>query len=251
MLGTIGSGNHFAELQRVEKVFCKERFCNLGLDKKKLFLLVHSGSRGIGETLLRNHTEKYGAGGLEATDTTAKRYLAIHDFGIKWAKCNRTLIAKRFTKQLTTDCAPVLDLCHNNVERVQLKGQTGWLHRKGAAPSDQGMLVIPGSRGSLSYLVIPVGDQTANLWSLAHGAGRKWNRKSCKSRLKSQFPAKSLSHTDLGSVVICYDNELLYEEAPQAYKNIDHVINDMKNEGLIEIIATFRPILTYKRRKTR
>jgi len=246
--GTIGSGNHFAELQRVEKILCQKSFSTLGLDRKKLFLLVHSGSRGIGEALLRKHTRQYGAKGLDEESEEAQHYLAAHDFAVKWAICNRSLIAKRFVDKLNAECNPVLDCCHNSVENVELDGTQGWLHRKGAAPSDKGMLVIPGSRGSLSYLVSPIGEQSANLWSLAHGAGRKWNRKSCKGRLKPQFSTKSLSHTTLGSVVICDDKELLYEEAPQAYKNIDRVIDDMQGEGLITVVATLRPVITYKRR---
>lgn len=250
VLGTIGSGNHFAEMQSIEKVLCQKSFLSLGLDRKNLFLLVHSGSRGIGEALLRKHTGQYGAEGLAEESEEAQHYLATHAFGVRWARCNRSLIAKRFVEKLNADCDPVLDSCHNSVERVELNGKPGWLHRKGAAPSDKGMLVIPGSRGSLSYLVAPIGDQSATLWSLAHGAGRKWNRKSCKGRLRSQFSHKSLSHTALGSVVICDDKELLYEEAPQAYKNIDRVIDDMQSEGLIKVIATLRPVITYKRRNT-
>jgi release factor H-coupled RctB family protein len=250
MLGTIGSGNHFAELQKVEKIFCQKSFRHLGLNNKKLFLLIHSGSRGIGEKLLRKHTDQYGNKGLEAGSKAAKLYLKKHDYGITWAQCNRAVIAKRFANQLNTECRPVLDLCHNSVTQVELNGTTGWLHRKGAAPSNQGMLVIPGSRGSLSYLVIPTGEQSKNLWSLAHGAGRKWNRSSCRGRLKPQFSSQALCHTAMGSVVICDDKKLLYEEAPQAYKDIHNVIDAMKSEGLITIIATFRPVITYKLRNT-
>jgi release factor H-coupled RctB family protein len=248
--GTIGSGNHFAELQIVEKVYCKQDFLDLGLDKKKLFLLVHSGSRGIGEDLLRNHTEKFGSGGLTEGTDEARQYLAAHDFAAQWAKHNRSLIATRFIQQLNSDCETVLDICHNSVQEIEIDGEPGWLHRKGAASSDKGPIVIPGSRGTLSYLVDPMGNQGMNLWSLAHGAGRKWDRKSCKERLRSQIAAKSLSQTELGGVVICDDRDLLFEEAPQAYKNIDKVIHDMQSEGLINVIATLRPLITYKRRKT-
>ena len=247
MLGTIGSGNHFAELQRIEHVHCQQSFLDLGLDKNNLFLLVHSGSRGIGEALLRNHTDRFGAEGLEQGSEEGQAYLEQHDFGVKWARCNRSLIAKRFVEKLRADCEPILDICHNSVEKRELAGETGWLHRKGAAQSDKGVLVIPGSRGNLSYLVAPVGDQAATLWSLPHGAGRKWNRKSCKGRLKAKWSPKSLTHTPLGSVVICDDSELLYEEAPQAYKNIEAVIHDVEKEGLIKVIATLRPLITYKR----
>ncbi len=248
MLGTIGSGNHFAELQRVERVHCQESFTDLGLNKNNLMLLVHSGSRGIGEALLRSHTDQYGAKGLEADSKHGQAYLAQHDFAVKWARCNRSLIARRFMEKLRADSEPVLDICHNSIEMKELGDKTGWLHRKGAAQSDRGAVVIPGSRGELSYLVQPTGDQDATLSSLPHGAGRKWNRKSCKGRLKMKWSPDSLTHTPLGSVVICDDNDLLYEEAPQAYKNIETVIHDVESAGLIKVIASLRPLITYKRR---
>ncbi|MFH1147094.1 MAG: RtcB family protein [Pseudomonadota bacterium] len=98
-------------------------------------------------------------------------------------------------------------------------------------------------------LVAPTGDHSRNTWSLAHGAGRKWNRSAGKERLRSRCSADSLLRTDLGGWVICEDKDLLFEEAPLAYKNIDIVINDMVEAGLVSIIATFKPVLTYKTRR--
>ena len=233
----------------IDKIHCREAFSNLGLNKKRLFLLVHSGSRGIGQGLLRQHTEKLGAGGLGEDSGEAQRYVEGHDLAVKWAAFSRSLIARRFCKQLNSDCENVLDVCHNSVEKVKVDGETAWLHRKGAASSNAGPVVIPGSRGAMSYLVMPSGDQRLNLWSLAHGAGRKWNRKSCKQRLRSRTHYKALRQTEFGSVVICDDRELLFEEAPQAYKKIDAVIEDMVCEGCIRVIATLRPLITYKTRR--
>ncbi|GBC60115.1 RNA ligase RtcB family protein [Desulfonema ishimotonii] len=250
-LGTIGGGNHFAELQTVEKISDPEAFGALGLDKKHLMVLVHSGSRGLGASILRHHTDKHGAGGLEDNTDDATDYLKAHDEAIQWAEANRALIAHRFISALGTIGERVLDLSHNAVSRIQHDGQTLWLHRKGAAPSDRGPVIIPGTRGSLTYLVRPLKDQSANAWSLAHGAGRKWNRGSVRARLKSRYTPASLSQTDMGSLVICEDRDLLYEEAPQAYKNIDGIIRDMEASGLIRQVATFRPLITYKVRKNR
>jgi len=248
-LGTIGGGNHFAELQVVDQVADQKTFYELKLDKDHLMLLVHSGSRGIGETLLRNHTAKFGTKGLEAGFDAVETYLKRHDDAIKWAQANRALIAQRFIEQLGGRIETILDLWHNGISSVKIGDQAQWIHRKGAAPSDKGPLVIPGTRGSKSYLVVPVGDQRANLWSLAHGAGRKWNRSNAIGQLKSRYSAKSLVQTELGSRVICEDKDLLYEEAPQAYKKIESVINDMLQAGLIAIIATLKPLITYKVRK--
>jgi release factor H-coupled RctB family protein len=248
-LGTIGGGNHFAELQVVDKIYDQTWFDDLQLDKNHLMLLVHSGSRGVGEALLRKHTDQYGAKGLLIDSEDGLAYLDQHDYAMKWAEANRSLIAHRFSAQIGGEIKIVMDIWHNGISRTIVDGQVVWIHRKGAAPSDVGPLIIPGTRGSLSYLVVPQGDQRPNAWSVAHGAGRKWNRSTAKGQMKSRFTAKSLIHTELGSRVICEDKDLLFEEAPQAYKKIEMVIDDMLQAGLISIIATFKPLITYKVRK--
>lgn len=92
----------------------------------------------------------------------------------------------------------------------------------------------------------PIGEQTCNAFSIAHGAGRKWSRGAIKDRLKGKVTPASLTQTELGSIVICDDKELLFEEAPQAYKSIDTVIADLKDAGLIKVVAIMRPVITYK-----
>ena len=246
--GTIGGGNHFAELQMVETVYDASALEAMGIDKMNVLLLVHSGSRGLGNELLRRHTDKFNAGGLSEESLEANRYLASHDSALLWARANRLLIARRFLEALNVAYEPILDACHNSVTRMEIDGAVCWLHRKGAAPSNKGPIVVPGSRGTLSYLVDPVGDMKQNLWSLAHGAGRKWNRKSTRQRLKTKCSAKALTQTVLGSAVICEDRDLLFEEAPEAYKNIESVIADMRQLGLIKVLATLRPLITYKMR---
>jgi release factor H-coupled RctB family protein len=250
-LGTIGGGNHFAEIQVIEKGYKQDLFDELKLNKNVVMLLVHSGSRGIGDALLWEHAAKYGAKGLVLPSEEARQYLEQHKYALKWAEANRALIAHRLAEQLRCECEKVLDLSHNSISQVEMDGQQWWLHRKGAAPSDGGPIVIPGTRGSFSYLAMPAGDQQANAWSVAHGAGRKWNRSSAKGRLQRKYTAKSLTQTELGSYVICENKELLFEEAPQAYKNIDVVIDDMVEAGLIRIVATLKPVITYKVRKAR
>ncbi len=247
--GTLGGGNHFAEIQKVETIFDPEMFEKMNLDKKRLYLLIHSGSRSLGESLYRSHTDVRAAGFLSEESEEAKVYLERHDYALRWAASSRKLIATRFVDQIGGDCTPVLDSSHNSISGRMVDGEKVWIHRKGATPSDTGPVMIPGSRGSFSYMVVATGDQEENLWSLAHGAGRKWDRGSCKGRLKGKWNASALTKTELGSLVICEDKELLFQEAPQAYKNIDSVIRDMTDAGLIKVVAAFRPVLTYKTRK--
>lgn len=193
------------------------------------------------------------------------KYLRRHDTAVKWAEVNRALIARRFREKLGVQGQPMLDITHNFVERLQ--GESAplmnlpvdadanyWIHRKGATPANRGLVVIPGSRGSLTYLVEPRADNIRQLawaaFSLAHGAGRKWNRGEARGRLEKCFQAKDLLRTPLGSRVICEQRNLLYEEAPQAYKNIDLVVNDLIEAGLINVVASFKPLLTYKTRRS-
>jgi release factor H-coupled RctB family protein len=127
----------------------------------------------------------------------------------------------------------------------------GWLHRKGAAPADKGVIVVPGSRGDLTYIVEPRLDGADRaLHSLAHGAGRKWSRSEARAKLDRKYTIADLQRTKLGSRVICEDRELIYEEAPQAYKAIHQVIHDLQEAGLVDVVATLRPVITYKTRRT-
>ncbi len=245
-LGTIGGGNHFAEVQAVGEVTDADAVATLGVDPTCLLLLVHSGSRGKGEAILRAHAAVRGAGPLMESSPEAVAYITAHDRAVAWGRANRALIAHRMCASLGANHTCVLDVCHNSLTRAAVDGEACWLHRKGAARHDVGPVVIPGSRGAKSYLVVPTGDGASCLHSLAHGAGRKWNRSDARSRLKDRMRAYELLRTSLGSAVICDDKDLLYEEAPQAYKNIESVVDDLVKADVARVIATLTPLVTYK-----
>ena len=247
-LGTIGGGNHFAEFQQVDTVHAPEALAELGIDRQRLLLLVHSGSRGLGERILRQHVDAFGHRGLEADTPEAAAYLAQHDAALRYARCNRQLVAQRLLGNVRAEGRCVLDVHHNFVAPSVIDGQAGWLHRKGATPSDAGPVLIPGSRGDHSYLVRPTRECHDTLLSLAHGAGRKWIRSACKDRLFKLMTPTQMGRTALGSRVICNDRQLIYEEAPQAYKGVDSVVQSLVGAGLIELLARTKPVLTYKTR---
>jgi release factor H-coupled RctB family protein len=298
-LGTVGGGNHFAELQVPHRVYDETLLLQCGLDAEQAVLLVHSGSRGLGQALLERHEALFGDTGLEVGSAEADTYLALHDAACEWARHNRRLIARRFLRCLGCEQEPhcVLDVWHNHVapECCRCKPSAGepweslaqgadaererereseseaeaerereseheseheseretkemlWLHRKGAAPSTEGPVVIPGSRGTLSYLVLPVSPRIGSAFSLAHGAGRKWHREKAHRAGKARYPdADALRRTNLGGRVVCSDKALLYEEAPEAYKCVDAVVKDLVDQGFVTVIASFRPLLTFK-----
>ncbi len=243
-LGTIGAGNHFAEVQRVASIIDARAFADAGLHEDRLLVMVHSGSRGLGESILSDHVGAHDSDGLETRD--AATYIRRHDNAVAWGVANRDLIAKRVGGEIGAKPVRVLDLTHNSARRCKHGGSEGWLHRKGAAPSDQGLIAIPGSRGTPTYLVRPTGDQSDNAWSVAHGAGRKWTRTFARERLADRVSPQSLLRTELGSFVVCEDRTLLYEEAPQAYKDIDRVVGDLVDAGLVAPVAILHPVITYK-----
>jgi release factor H-coupled RctB family protein len=247
-LGTIGGGNHFAELQQLDCIYDTAVTTALALDKKRLQLLIHSGSRGLGQSILRQHVERFNHSGLVEGDADTADYLAQHEQALRFAELNRELIALRILQRLRSDGRPLLDINHNLLTAAVVNDQRGWLHRKGATPADAGLVMIPGSRGDYSYLVEPILSAQAefSLYSLAHGAGRKWMRSECKGRLSRRYSADNLSRTKFNGRVICRDKQLIFEEAPEAYKSIDSVIEAMTGAGLIRLIARFKPVLTYK-----
>ncbi|SCG76929.1 RNA ligase RtcB family protein [Micromonospora inositola] len=237
-LGTVGRGNHFVELARIETVFEPGHAIRLGLAAGDLVLIVHSGSRGLGERILRAHTEVHGAG--PAPDAAA--YLAMHDDAVRWGSLNRRLMAARVAHALGTEpTEPVVDQCHNLVE---IRDGV-YLHRKGAAPGDGRDVLIAGTRGTHSYLVSAHAGPDAN-HSVAHGAGRKMSRADALRRSRAKHTVEELRRTPVGSLVVCGDRQLLFEEAPTAYKRIEQVIADLVEHDLATPVATTVPLVTYK-----
>ncbi len=245
-LGTIGSGNHFAEFSTVETVKDAALFQKYNLEKEGVYLLIHSGSRGLGNHIYRRYVDRYKAGGLAAQSPEFDNYMNDHQELLGWARRNRQNIARKLLHRLGTDDTFLWDNVHNFVEKIEIGGNKYYLHRKGAVKSGEEPVVIPGSRGSLSYLVQPVRCDRDHLFSLAHGAGRKWNRVKSRQKSKIKYKGCDIRRVQGHAVQVSWDKEALWEEAPEAYKNINVVIEDLENAGLIQVIASFRPRITVK-----
>ena len=144
--------------------------------------------------ILDKHTRQYGHQGLIADSPAGKEYLMQHNLALDYAQQNRELIGRRILANLREQGQKLLDISHNFIEPVTINKEYGWLHRKGAAPANRGLVIIPGSRGDFSYLVQPL-ETVSSLYSLAHGAGRKWQRSACKGRLAERYTAEQLTRT--------------------------------------------------------
>ena len=234
-LGTIGGGNHFCELQAVED----------GALDGDATLLVHSGSRALGTAVLERTPTP--PDGLAPDGEEAHAYLHAHDRAVRWAALNRTVIAERAAEALRCDLEPIVDAPHNLVERGD-----GLLHRKGAAKADGTLVPLAGSRDAPSFLLRPTGANSDALGSLAHGAGRKYDRASMHGRVgRYRSDREALARNRSGGRVICEDRDLLIEEAPAAYKDSERVRDDLVTLGLVETVATLRPVVTFKKADTK
>lgn len=240
-LGTIGSGNHFAEFQVLEEVYEADEFEKLNISKDDLLLLVHSGSRGYGQSILMDYNAPHG---YAPESIEAINYLKKHQDALLWAERNRIVVANKLIHYLgyASQHEAVIDCKHNFIEQ---RGDL-FIHRKGAVSAEVGPVIVPGSRGSLTYIISPTDKVEDSAYSLSHGAGRKWSRSMCKSRIREKYDRDSIRETKLKSRIVCHDTDLLFEEAPEAYKSIDTVIESLLQFGLIKIVATLKPVLTYK-----
>ncbi|MBO9465624.1 RNA ligase RtcB family protein [Tropicibacter sp. R15_0] len=239
-LGTIGGGNHFCEVQNLVEAEPES-----GLDISRLYLLVHSGSRGFGNAVL-GALPQGAYGGLLPDDPVAQSYLRDHDQAVIWARLNRQVIAERAAEALRADLHLISDAPHNLLEQ---KG-AGWLHRKGAAKAEGGLIPLAGTRATPSYLLRPLGHADA-LGSLAHGAGRRYDRSSMHGRVRGKrSDLEAMTRTQFGGRILCEDRDLLIEEAPLAYKSAGDVAADLQEMGVAQTVAKFHPLLTFKKVKS-
>jgi release factor H-coupled RctB family protein len=270
-LGTVGGGNHFAELQALETIHDADACAAVGLSQDRLHLLVHTGSRGLGQAVLHQQPPSLQVGTAEC-DT----YMHDHDHACAWASANRALVARRVFSRLCPSAdldalAPLFEITHNNVvphaltaEDTTLAGITQdsagnvLIHRKGAAPSLGGNepLIIPGSRGARTYVLLSTGPQARNAFSVAHGAGRSIARSQATARRPTEASrlARAMKEAEdnglgHGGRVVCEDSELIFEEAPDCYKDVDDVVEDLVQAGVVRVIGVMRPVVTYKMRK--
>ncbi len=208
-LGTLGGGNHFVELDR-----------DGGGD---LWLLIHSGSRGVGAAIAAHHVRVGAALNVETPEGAA--CLADLAWAITFARANRDAIREAAVRVLGLEPMETIDVHHNFVQREVHFGRPLWIHRKGAIAAPAGSrALIPGSMGTASYVVEGLGEPTS-FTSASHGAGRVMTR----SQAHHAITPDKLRHS-LRRVV--FDQTRLHalvEEAPAAYRDLGEVLEDEKD----------------------
>jgi release factor H-coupled RctB family protein len=241
-LGTVGGGNHFAEIARVDKLADRSRAASLGLASDAQVVLVHSGSRALGTALAARYA------GRTLTGDEIEPYLADLRGAVRFARTNRLVTAYRLMRAagLGTPARvrAIFDIVHN---AVSPRGDGAYLHRKGAAPaeSDQATVVL-GSRGAPSWVMQGLGNERC-LCCVAHGAGRRMGRSEALAKLKPKYTRASLAQSTLGSRVICDDTTLMYEEHPDAYKPIEPVVHSLEQAEAAVRVAALVPLITVKK----
>ena len=238
-LGTLGRGNHFAEFQAD--------------DEGRLWLMLHSGSRGMGQAITQHHLALAGAGRpanslafLDAETDSGRGYLIDAAWAMAYAEANRLAMIEaicdvvRQLFRIEADPSGLIHCNHNHVQRETHLGKDWWVHRKGALPAIADLPgVIPGSMGTFSYHVTGRGCEQA-LCSSSHGAGRAMSRGEAKQRISQRQLEREMEQ-------VWYDPRLaneLRDEAPSAYKDIGSVMRAQRE--LTRIDRRLRPLLSFK-----
>ena len=232
-LGTLGGGNHFIEL---------------GHDGKDLWLIIHSGSRGIGHRIATEYMKRASNSEknyektfpLNVNSEIGQEYLNLLDFGLDYALLNRLEMSKKVLMVLKNVLKiPIKEELWTNKNHNHAILERGvYIHRKGATPAKKGERgIIPANMRDGCYLVEGLGNPKF-LYSSSHGAGRIMSRK----KARESITMKEFSDSMIG-IKGTITNDTL-DEAPMAYKDISRVMDAQKKS--VKIINHLRPIVNWK-----
>lgn len=273
-VGTLGSGNHFMEVQLIDEIFDREAAEKMGLFKGQAAVMVHCGSRGLGHQIATDYIgvmmramAKYGiklpdrelaCAPFEAPE--GQNYFAAMKAGANFSWANRHMIThyvRQAWKKVLSPAAKlelVYDVSHNTAKLEQ--GRV--VHRKGATRAfPPGHLelpekyrqtgqpvLIPGSMGTSSWVLVGQKQGEQAFYSSCHGAGRAMSRKEATRRISGQEVIKELQLK--GIVVKCWSERGIAEEAPLAYKDVDKVVDVVHQAGLSKKVARLVPLAVIK-----
>jgi tRNA-splicing ligase RtcB len=281
-LGTLGAGNHFLEIQEVEEIYDQEAANIFGIEPHQITVMIHTGSRGLGYQICDDNVKDLGravqkynislpdrqlaCAPIESPE--GKAYFAAMVCAANYAWANRQCIThwireafgqvyKKTPDQLGMKL--IYDVAHNiaKFEEYTVDGKklTVCVHRKGATrafPPNHPVLpekykkigqpvIIPGDMGTNSYLLL--GTQRAfeeTFGSTCHGAGRVWSRTKALAETRNRDVKAELKSK--GILVMAASREVLREEVPDAYKDVDVVVDVCHRAGISKKVAKMRPL---------
>ncbi len=281
-LGTLGGGNHFIEIEVVEEILDEELARQFGLEKNQIVVMVHSGSRGFGHQvggdymkiatrMTADQSPNSHLCFLPADSKEGKNYIGAMRTAANFAFVNRhfmaILVRKNFRHIFGNIPMPtVYDVPHNMAKLEEYDGEMLWVHRKGAtrafppsrmkgtefAQTGQPVL-IPGSMGTSSYVLAGIEESREALYSVNHGAGRCMSRTAAsgrsrrgKRRREAAISDEEFHQSMRDILLICADRRTIKEEAPQAYKDIDGVMEAVLGANLAKGVARMWPLAVLK-----
>jgi tRNA-splicing ligase RtcB len=281
-LGTLGSGNHFLELERVDEIYYDKAASAMGLERGHLVVSIHTGSRGFGYQVCEDHlrtliraSDRYG---IDLPDRQlccapvgspeGRAYVGAMSCGVNFALANRQVITHRVREAFEAVCGAsrvhvVYDVCHNvaKLETHEIDGQPRklWVHRKGATRSfppghpelppryrEIGQpVLVPGDMGRSSFVLC--GSDAALRESFAsscHGAGRVMSRKQARKAARGRELFEEMASR--GVLVRSEARGTVAEEMPEAYKDVASVVDCVEGAGLARKVARLVPIAVVK-----
>jgi tRNA-splicing ligase RtcB (3'-phosphate/5'-hydroxy nucleic acid ligase) len=280
-LGTLGSGNHFLEVQYVDEIYDEETAEAFGLQERLVTVLIHSGSRGLGHQVCTDYVERFLEAapryGIELVDRQlaaapiespeGEEYLKAMSAAANFAFANRQLIT-HFTRRAFVSAGfdseehhlnVLYDLAHNNAKFEEHAGKRVLVHRKGATrafgPGDEELpeeyrsvgqpVLVPGDMGRYSFVLAGTeGAMHETFGSSAHGAGRKMSRKKAKKAAKGRNLMGEME--DKGILVRAAGRATVDEEISEAYKDATDVIEATHGAGIGRKVARLRPLIVVK-----
>jgi tRNA-splicing ligase RtcB len=285
-LGTLGAGNHFIEVDVVDQIFHQDAAQVMGLIEGYLVVMIHCGSRGFGHQICTDYVREFQAAvkryGIRLPDRElvcapldspeGQAYLGAMRGAANYAFANRQVLA-HFARQAFEETLAgkvpnwhlhqVYDIAHNmgKIETHEVDGKPieVCIHRKGATrafgPGFQGLpqeyrsigqpVLVPGSMGTASWVLVGTAESMKRSFgSSCHGAGRTMSRSKAKKMVWGEDLRKELQaqgiHIRAGSMAG------LAEEAPQAYKDVDAVVETVAGAGIAQKVARLRPVAVIK-----
>ena len=270
-VGTLGSGNHFLEIQKVEEIFDAKTAEAFGLFKGQVVIMIHTGSRGLGHQIATDYIRvmmrsmpKYG---IELPDEElaacpvdspeGKKYFSAMCCGANYAWANRQMIT-HFVRKAWADAMSdgsssglrvLYDVAHNiaKIEKHLIQGQPKELvlHRKGATRAFPGQpVLIPGSMGTASYIMVGTEQGKESWFSTCNGAGRIMSRHAASRAVSGDEVIKDLQSR--GIIIKCWSVRGIAEEAPMAYKDVEQVVDVVHQAGLSKKVARLIPLAVIK-----